>query len=54
VEGGAAGDAGRHHPGIASLERACTVSKVSRSISGGQAMIATLLSGFLSRLLKER
>jgi len=36
------------------LRRACTVSNVSRSMSGGKAMIATSLSGFPSRLLKER
>ncbi|KFL26559.1 hypothetical protein JP74_12535 [Devosia sp. 17-2-E-8] len=40
--------------GLRDLRRACTASKISRSIRGGTAMIATSLSGFFSRSLWER
>ena len=40
--------------GLRDFRRACTASKVSRSMSGGQTMIATSLSGLRSRSLCER
>jgi len=37
--------------GLRAFKSACTVSNVSRSVSGGQTMIATSFSGFFSRSL---